>query len=517
LWLFCSVPERRGRMIATMGDDVELLRQYVEVRSNAAFTELVERYIGFVYSTALRRAHGRDALAKDITQDVFVALAKKSETLLDRRSLTGWLYIAAQNAAAGRIRDEIRRQQREHEAYAAELTEDQALPWDKLRPVIDDTLAELDETDRDAVLMRFFEGRSYADIGDKLILTEDAARMRLNRALDKLSALLAKRGLTSTGAALGYALAAQAAGAVSPVVVRAVIDSTLQAAAPAPAAWLALLTMNKVNIGIATALMATSAISLVHEVRANRELQSEISALETKQSALAKPASIAGDVAASVDAESSSAELLRLKQRAAILRSRPKWVIEVDQKPVTGARNAGWASAEAALETFMWATSTGDSQALIDNFHWFGDAKVQADAAFAQLNEVIRSKYGSADRLAASVAFVGLGGAAVDYQLLHGGGFAMKAGDSADPIAAYWPSIDPDAQYSRPGLLWRTRNWVKLQSGAERAMTLDLAFTGDRWTFGTNLFSADAWQKIVAAIDPQTGDLKAISTVARQR
>ena len=197
-----------------MIEDAELLRRYVAQKSDAAFAELVHRRVDLVYSIALRQVGGDVHLAQDVTQKVFTALAHKAPTLLDRQVLSGWLYRSAQYAASDLVRSERRRRVRELESSRMnDLTAsaDPASDWDRLRPLLDEALAELDDPARDAIALRFFESRPFADIGRALQLTEEAARKRVDRALDQLSGILSRRGVTSTVAAVGAALAQQAA------------------------------------------------------------------------------------------------------------------------------------------------------------------------------------------------------------------------------------------------------------------------------------------------------------------
>lgn len=196
----------------TEADDQTLLRRYVEHQAEDAFAELVRRHVSIVYHAALRQTRGDTMLAEDATQAVFIDLARKARSLTARPVLTGWLYTSARFAATKAMRGEMRRQRREQEAHTMQETHapDNGIAWRELRPVIDDTLHTLNEHDREAVLLRFFEGRTMAEIGTKLALSEDLARVRVNRALEKMRLALARRGIASTTAALGGALATQA-------------------------------------------------------------------------------------------------------------------------------------------------------------------------------------------------------------------------------------------------------------------------------------------------------------------
>src|SRR5439155_1341343 len=124
----------------------------------------------------------------------------------------GWLFTSARFAAAKLVRGEQRRHAREQEAQLMQTLNEAddsnaQLDWQRVRPVLDEVIGELGESDREAILLRFFEGRDYASIGAKLHLADNTARMRVERALDKLRAQLERRGVRSTSAALATALA----------------------------------------------------------------------------------------------------------------------------------------------------------------------------------------------------------------------------------------------------------------------------------------------------------------------
>lgn len=221
-------------MVRDMIEDTELLRRYAEEHSEAAFTELVERRLGLVYAVALRQTSGDAHRAQDIAQTVFTNLARKASSLARQPVLAGWLYRSAQFASSDAMRTEWRRQVREHEAHTMNeiLSEDRSAgDWDKLRPDLDQVLSELDESDRDALVLRFFDDRPLADVGAKLNLTENAARMRVQRALEKVRALLGRRGVTSTTAALAGVLTGQAGTAAPAAIVASVSSAALAGAA----------------------------------------------------------------------------------------------------------------------------------------------------------------------------------------------------------------------------------------------------------------------------------------------
>ncbi len=217
-----------------MIEDTELLRCYAEEHSEAAFTELVERRLGLVYAVALRQTGGDAHRAQDIAQTVFTNLARKASSLARQPVLAGWLYRSAQFAASDAMRTEWRRQLREQEAHTMNeiLSEDRSAGnWEKLRPDLDQVLSELDESDRDALVLRFLDDRPFADVGANLNLTENAARMRVQRALEKVRTLLARRGVTSTTAALAGVLTGQAGIAAPAAIVASVSSAALAGAA----------------------------------------------------------------------------------------------------------------------------------------------------------------------------------------------------------------------------------------------------------------------------------------------
>jgi len=186
-----------------MSDDAELLLRYARENSEPAFAELVRRHLGLVYHAALRQVGGDAHLAQDVAQTVFTDLARKAATLARRPVLAGWLYTSTRFAASQAVRSERRRRTREHAAHT--MTEGVSEPastadWERIRPVIDDALHALTARDREAVLLRFFEGRAFAEVGAAISASEDAARVRVDRALEQMR-IAAEPVLLDVGAA----------------------------------------------------------------------------------------------------------------------------------------------------------------------------------------------------------------------------------------------------------------------------------------------------------------------------
>ncbi|HVU34413.1 MAG TPA: sigma-70 family RNA polymerase sigma factor [Opitutaceae bacterium] len=258
-----------------MQDDTELLRRYVEEHSGAAFAELVQRHLGLVYSTALRRVGGDTQWAEDVAQIVFTNLARKAHTLRNRASLSGWLYTSAQLASAAVVRSEQRRKARESTASTMEnilSPQDPAADWSKIRPVLDDAMSHLREEDREAVLLRFFQQRSFGEIGATLRLTDDAARKRVDRALEELRSALAKYGIVSTAAALGTALSAATVASptsLGPAVTQAALQSAAGSALPVGGAAI------KAALPLAAAV-ALGGWLVLHQHTVNTALRAEV-------------------------------------------------------------------------------------------------------------------------------------------------------------------------------------------------------------------------------------------------
>jgi RNA polymerase sigma factor (sigma-70 family) len=190
-------------------DDIALLREYTVRNSETAFETLVSRRIGFVYSAALRQV--RDPhLAEEVTQAVFIILAKKAARISAETILTGWLFRTTRFAALAQTRAAAKRRQREQEAHMQ--TEIQhAAPdplWEQMSPMLDEALASLGETDRQAILLRFFENKGLADVGSALKANEDTARKRVTRALEKLRKYFSKHGVVSKATIIATGISA---------------------------------------------------------------------------------------------------------------------------------------------------------------------------------------------------------------------------------------------------------------------------------------------------------------------
>jgi RNA polymerase sigma factor (sigma-70 family) len=222
-------------------DDIALLKQYAEENSEAAFAGLVTRYVNLVYSAALRSV-GNAHAAAEITQAVFIILARKAKLLGAKTVLCGWLYQTARLTAANYLRTEIRRQRREQEAYMqAILNEPESEVWRQIAPLLDDAMGRLGEKDRNAIVLRFFENKNLSEVGLALGVSEDAAKMRVNRALEKLRKIFSKRGVTLSGAIIAGAVSANSVHAAPVALAKTISAVALAKGAAASASTLTLI------------------------------------------------------------------------------------------------------------------------------------------------------------------------------------------------------------------------------------------------------------------------------------
>jgi RNA polymerase sigma factor (sigma-70 family) len=181
----------------------------VEEDCQEAFADLIRRHAGSVHRAARRWLGGDGRAAGEVARAVFVTLAIKAGGLARHEVVAGWLHTSVRYAALRRRRSEARRRNLESEIWAAEETAHAAPPaiaWERLRPLLDEILLSLTADDREAIRLRFFAEWTYPELAARLGLTENTARMRVSRALDRLQALLARRGIisiTSAGALAG--------------------------------------------------------------------------------------------------------------------------------------------------------------------------------------------------------------------------------------------------------------------------------------------------------------------------
>ena len=325
-----------------MTDSQQLLAEYAKSDSESAFRELVTRYFGLVYSTALRLVGGDTHLAEDVAQTVFSDLARKAHGLPGGATLGGWLHQRTYNVAAPMMRAQRRRQSREREAVQMNaLQADPGANLAQVAPFLDEAIMRLGTEDRTAIMLCFFERRDFRSIGQALGSSEDAARMRVTRALEKLHTLLTHRGVTLSAAALGTALATEAvtaapAGLAASVAATVLVSTGESGGVTAPLGKL-MATM-KLKAGLISAIVVASVVApllLQHKAQgrlhnhdeALRQQADQLAELQAENERLSKP--LAGSNSSPALSTAQVSELLKLRGEVGLLRQRAQELTKV--------------------------------------------------------------------------------------------------------------------------------------------------------------------------------------------
>lgn len=390
-----------------MTDSQSLLADYVRTGSDRAFRDLVTRYVDLVYSTALRLVNGDAHRAEDVTQTVFVDLTRTARTLSGDVLLGGWLHRHTIFVAANVLRGERRRQTRERQAMEMNTLQSSPEPdFQRIAPLLDEAINELGDADRTAIVLRFFEQHDFRAVGQALGSNEDAARMRVNRALEKLQELLKRRGLTSSAAALSVALSASAVQAAPAGLALAVATAAtatgatlITAATVTTTKAIAMTTATKILIGTTLTIAIGAGI---YQARQNSRLRAEVQSLqqqrtrqelEFKQERADQAVHLAALQTENDRANSNATELLKLRGEVARLRAEtatavtppaadlnateantnaPRAAIEL---PKDSWRDAGFTSVESALQTRGWAVLNGNRERFKESIFITPEAK----------------------------------------------------------------------------------------------------------------------------------------------
>ncbi len=328
-----SVGFPAGRVLSRwkMSDSASLLTRYARQRDERAFAELVERHVNLVFGTA-RRITGDAARAEEVTQAVFADLARKAAELPPAVVIEGWLHRAAWMTASKVVRDDRRRQEREQQAMEAHptigLNEADQREAERLQPVLDDALSQLTDADREAVVLRYLAGRSFAEIGGLLGCTDDAAQKRVSRALVRLREVFHHRGITAADGVLGAALALAGA-QLAPGGLATAAAAATAAASLETAGGLHSFLMMKTKLALTGAVIALVVAPLTWqqlELRRlrgeNRSLREEAAEQEVLRAAAEKlAAALANEAEAGRRrSETERLELLRLRDEVGQLR-----------------------------------------------------------------------------------------------------------------------------------------------------------------------------------------------------
>ena len=262
-------------------DDLKLVGEYAADRSEIAFTTLVKRYTHFVYSAALRQM--RDPhLAEEVTQTVFILLARKAATLSSQTILSGWLYRTTHFVSLSVQKREARRRRLEQEAHVESMTKN--LPdnasWDRLSPILDEAMLGLRDKERDAILLRFFENKNLREVGLTLGVEERAVQKRVSRGLEKLRLFFARRGIALSAATLAGAVSANSVQAAPAALVANISTAALTATAAGSSAtagllnWMIMTKFQAAMIGAVLVGVVVTPLVMQHSAQLRRENQS---------------------------------------------------------------------------------------------------------------------------------------------------------------------------------------------------------------------------------------------------
>jgi len=271
--IICRISGSGGDIILEMTSDLDLLGRYARQNSQDAFAEIVRRHLNLVYFAARRQVRSPQ-LAEEIAQSVFADLARGAGKLRPDTILTAWLYAVTRRTAIDAIRKESRRQLREQ--IAVEMTNMNATSadWTQIEPLLDDAMAALDETDRSAILLRYFENKNLREVGEALGASEDAAQKRVSRAVERLREFFSKRNVTIGASGLAVLISANAVQSAPIGLAATILTATL-----ATTQTIGMTMIHKILItGLAAAAVGTGIYAF--------HLQSQIGLLQQQQALL---------------------------------------------------------------------------------------------------------------------------------------------------------------------------------------------------------------------------------------
>jgi len=338
-----------------------LVRAYAQGHSEEAFAALVSRHINLVYSVALRQV--RDThLAEEITQSVFIVLAQKANSLSPSTILSGWLCRTARYISSETLRKQRRRQMREQEAHMQSIPS-QAKPdtWMHISPLLEDALNSLGQTDHDAVILRFFEGKELKEVGVLLGLQEDAARMRVNRAVEKLRKFFSKKGIILSAGAMTAAITANSvqsapAGLVATTISTAISGSVATATATITATKIiAMSALQKMLMGGAVAILVGA---VIYQSRQMSQLRSQIKTIRQQQAPLVAQIeqltrerdNTTNRLTSGTVSQTDLDELLKLRNEVTQLRTQTNELTQVKAKSVQDETKSKMDAAESLID-----------------------------------------------------------------------------------------------------------------------------------------------------------------------
>ncbi|HEX7570220.1 MAG TPA: sigma-70 family RNA polymerase sigma factor [Verrucomicrobiae bacterium] len=398
--------------------DQDLLRQFARDGTQVAFTELVRRHVNLVYSAALRQVRSPQ-LAEEVAQSVFADLARVAATpssplggcdASSPTSLTPWLYTVTRRTAVDVIRKESRRQLREQiavEMNAMNATESSAgVPpaWSEIEPLLDEAVSALDETDRAAVLLRYFENKSLREVGAALGVSDDTAQKRVSRAVERLRDFFSKRNVTIGASGLAVVISANAVQAAPPGLAATISAAAILAGTAVSTSTLIAATktiaMTTLQKTLVTATVAVLAGAGIYEARQAAQLRDQNQTLQQQQAPMAEQIqklqnnfADATNRLADLLAENSrlksnpnQTELLKLRGEVGVLRNQASPELQKEKL-----------SAQAQFtrdEDNRLSRATLLMNDLMGNAYGTGKGKLPAD--FNQFTNIIRDGHGSA-------------------------------------------------------------------------------------------------------------------------
>jgi RNA polymerase sigma factor (sigma-70 family) len=271
--------------------DIELIARYTREHAEDAFAELVRRHLGLVYSAALRQVRSPQ-LAEEVSQSVFTDLARNAARLKSDTVLSAWLYQVTRRTAIDVVRREASRQLREQVALEMNAMNATAADWSHIEPLLDDAMHSLDDADRAAVLLRYFDNKSLREVGQALGASENAAQKRLTRAVDRLREFFTKRGVTVGASGLVGVISANAVQAApmglavtisSAAVLAGTIVTTTAVTTAIATKAIVMTTLQKTIIG---ATLAVAIGTGIFEVRQISRLRAEVHTLQQQHASV---------------------------------------------------------------------------------------------------------------------------------------------------------------------------------------------------------------------------------------
>ena len=367
--------------------DHQLLQEHLRNPSGPALAELVDRHLPLIHSVA-RRITTNDEAARDISQIVFLRLVKKASNLPKSLPLTAWCHRETHSASVDYVRSEVRRQKREKTAADLDAMKTSSESWNQLTPEVDGAIDELSESDRALVLLRFYNNKTFPEIAHELSINDDTARMRTNRALEKLRVILAKRGITTTTALLASTLPTNAVSSAPASLANSITSSVQSTCVTSGALAFVkshLLVLGSLSIGIAAVTTQQIKINQLKEtqrVRASPVAQSQRSTRSFAISKIPKTAAFSEPDLLAIFANPDPAERLwllhdyslqvstkHISEALELLRSKtPEW--DSESKILTHLLLTRWAKADpeaafGSLDTANFSLERGHSLSIL--------------------------------------------------------------------------------------------------------------------------------------------------------